>query len=405
MRLAPLLVAAVALVAGYLIGTSPASVVPPVMPESSLVKELPPWPVYRFFVGLNDVLRYLAEKTTPPDIRALELSNSFWQSVVVYGLVKHGAFDALAEAGGTSRCSAVALKTGTHPHYLCRFMHAGATLGIFEEPEPGVFRTTAISEELRTRSRDRALWLSAMLRDNYVATAEKSIMTGAPGCVEHLGAPWWEWHADHPYESELFDRAMKDFSLRTAAAVVGALPLKGTEVVCDVGGGIGTLLATIWEHWPSTTVKVFDLPETARRAIEYFELKEVGNNATAIPASFFDPLPADLKTCDIIFLKNVLHDWADDDCVKILSNIKQSAAPGARLAIVEATVGTDGPSFERAKAAVEAGILSTCPQGAKERTLAEFAHLLRRAGVIEGDHQTPTLIKLRELLSLMIVPL
>ncbi|KAJ8601722.1 hypothetical protein CTAYLR_003201 [Chrysophaeum taylorii] len=404
MRVAVVVIlAGVAALVAYLIGTSPPNVVPPVMPESSLVPELPPWPVFRFFVGLNDFLRFLAEKTTPPDIRALELSNAFWQSVVVYALVKHGALDALFKEKEAA-CGAVAEMTHTHPHYMCRFMHAAATLGILEEPVPGTFRNTEIAEELRTTSRDRALWLSAMLRDSYVATAEKSILTGEPGCVEHLGAPWWEWHAEHQVESEMFDRAMKDFALRTAAAVVGALPLKGDEVICDVGGGIGTLLATIWEHWPSTTVKVFDLPETASRATAYFKHRGV-KNASAISASFFDPLPADIKTCDIIFLKNVLHDWADDECVKIVANIKQSAAPGSRLAVVEAIVGTDGPSFERAKAAVEAGILSTCPMGAKERTLAEYSDIYRRANVLLGPDDIPTVLKLRELLSVMMMPL
>lgn len=380
----------------YLVGTSPKSVVPPVFPASSMVNELPPWPLYRFFVGLNDVLRYLAEATTPPDVRALELANSFWQSVTTYALLEHGAIDALGKAG---TCHEVAERTGKNEHYLCRFMHAGATLGIFKEPRPNYFEATAISEELRTNSRDRALWLSKILRDNYVATAEKSIETGKPGCEENLGSGWWDWNKGHPEAAEMFDRAMKDFTLRTAAAVVGGLQLRGDEVICDVGGGIGTLLSIVWEHWPTTSIILFDIPETAERAKSFLASKNV-SNATIVPGTFFEPLPSQLATCDYVFLKNVLHDWPDDACVEILSNIKNHAKKGAKLLVVEAVLGTDGLAFERAKAFVEGGILTTCPIGAKERTLPEFQSLFSRAQI-----DPPEVLKLRELLSIIEAPL
>ncbi|KAJ8602675.1 hypothetical protein CTAYLR_010468 [Chrysophaeum taylorii] len=389
---------AVAAAALYLFGATP-GVVPEVMPASSLVSELPPWPVYKFFVTLNDVFRYLAEKTTPPSIRALELSHGFWQSVVVYAMVKHGALDVLAE--GAARCEFVAERTQTHPHFMCRFMHAAATLGILEEPEAGTFRNTKVAVELRTTRRDIALWMSSTLRDPIVATAETSMITGSPGSVEYYGAPWFEWLGQNQEESEMFDRAMKDFSLRTSAAVVAELRLKGDEVICDVGGGIGTLLATIWEHWPSTTVMLFDQPETAKRAADFLENRGV-KNATTVSGSFFDPL--DLEACDIIFLKSILHDWPDDEFVRIVENIKEGASDGARLAVVEAIVGADGPSFERAKAFGDTGIFSTCPTGAKERTLREFTDLLFRAGLLKLN-ELPTILKLRDLLSVMIIPL
>ena len=42
-------------------------------------------------------------------------------------------------------------------------------------------------------------------------------------------------------------------------------------------------------------------------------------------ASFFDALPKELKECDVFYLKFVLHDWGDKECVQILKNIAQKA--------------------------------------------------------------------------------
>lgn len=405
MRCAGIAIAAIAVGVGYIIATSPASVQPMVIPETSLVHELPPWPIFRFFVGLNNLLRGAAELTTPPNIRALELANAYWQSIVAYAMVAHGTLDTLSELGGTASCHEVANITGKQAHYLCRFMHAASTLGILKEPRLDEFTLTPVGEELRTGSRERTIWLHTALRNSYVATAEKSIESGAPGHVEHTGVSMWEWHKEHQADAELFDGAMRDFAVRAAIAVVGELPLRGDELLCDIGGGIGTLLAILWEHWPTTSVLLFDLPGTTERADEFFAQRGIVN-ATTIQGSFLEPLPEKLAACDIFLLKNVLHDWDDDTCVRILANIKQRAKPGASIAVVDAILGSDGLSFERAKAAMEGGVLTTCQAGAKERTLFEFRTLFKQAGILAPDDEAgPRVLKLREVLSILFAPL
>lgn len=398
-------VAAIAVGVGYIIATSPAAVQPLVIPETSMVRQLPPWPLFRFFIGLNNLLRSAAELTTPPEIRALELANSYWQSIVAYSMVAHGTLDTLSELGRAASCYEVANVTGKQAHYLCRFMHAASTLGILKELKDDEFSITAVGEELRTGSRDRTIWLHTALRHSYIATAEKSIQSGVPGHVEYTGMSIWEWHDENQAEAKLFDGAMKDFAKHTAYAVVSELPLRGDELLCDVGGGIGTLLAILWEHWPTTSVMLLDLPATVERADAFFAQRGVVN-ATTIAGSFLEPLPEEMAACDVFFLKNIMHDWDDETCVRILANVKQRAKPGASVAVVDAIMGSDGLSFERAKAVVEGGVLSTCPAGAKERTLVEFRNLFKRAGILSPDDEVgPQVIKLREVLSVLQAPL
>lgn len=48
---------------------------------------------------------------------------------------------------------------------------------------------------------------------------------------------------------------------------------------------------------------------------------------------FFEAQPH--KSADIFFLKYIIHDWADADCITILSQLRASASPSTRLVVME----------------------------------------------------------------------
>lgn len=50
-----------------------------------------------------------------------------------------------------------------------------------------------------------------------------------------------------------------------------------------------------------------------------------------VPHDFFDPNPE--QGADVYWLRYILHDWADDYCVRILSSIKASMGPKSRILI------------------------------------------------------------------------
>ena len=48
---------------------------------------------------------------------------------------------------------------------------------------------------------------------------------------------------------------------------------------------------------------------------------------------FFAPQPQ--TDASIFFLKNVLHDWSDKYCLKILKQLRDAATPGTKLVVLE----------------------------------------------------------------------
>ena len=135
-------VLAIAVLVGYIAGTSPAGVSPPLVPGASPLAEVPPWPIFRIAVGLNEMLRGAAEATTLPKVRVIDLATARFHPQVIHILTKNDVFEAVSAASLT--CAATAAQLKLHEPFLCRLMDAGVTLGLLSKSD-GKFATTDMS--------------------------------------------------------------------------------------------------------------------------------------------------------------------------------------------------------------------------------------------------------------------
>ena len=94
---------------------------------------------------------------------------------------------------------------------------------------------------------------------------------------------------------------------------------------------------------------------------------------TALPGDFFvDALPA----ADAYVLMEVLHDWADDECVMILRAIRRAARASATVLVVEAVLDEDRPDPRTGTL----DVIMLAVTGGRERSPAELGALFERAG-------------------------
>jgi len=76
-------------------------------------------------------------------------------------------------------------------------------------------------------------------------------------------------------------------------------------------------------------------------------------------------------------MKMILHDWNDDECVRILGNLHTAGAPACRLFIVEHVIPDDGePDF-----AALFDMHMMCWGTGRERTVAEYRQLLEASEI------------------------
>ena len=98
----------------------------------------------------------------------------------------------------------------------------------------------------------------------------------------------------------------------------------------------------------------------------------VAERVRILEGSFFDAVP---HGGDVYVLKNVIHDWPDDDPVKILGNVRTAAGSGSMCC------SSSSSSHARSRVPgnwMDLGMLVAA--AGRERTADEYGHLLARAG-------------------------
>ena len=270
-----------------------------------------------------------------------------------------GIADVIGE--GELPVAEIAPAVGADAATLDRYLHALATEGVFAEVEPGVYRNTRASDDLR-RGRPWNAFAQLFGGPWYRAIGDLD----ASGRKAFDG-DFWAWLRKHPAERALFDLAMEEGKERRVE-LLASLDWRDGETVVDVGGGNGSLLLELFARRPGLRGIVLDLPETMR------DEEILGAAGIEFQAgSFFDGVPG----ADAYLLVTVLHNWPDDRAEAILRTIRSNAPAGARVLIVDLVV---DPSDETPGTAWF-GLLGPALFGSRERTEREWRSLLDAAGL------------------------
>ncbi|MDT0488410.1 methyltransferase, partial [Streptomyces doebereineriae] len=75
-------------------------------------------------------------------------------------------------------------------------------------------------------------------------------------------------------------------------------------------------------------------------------------------------------------LKNIIHDWPDDEALAILRNVRAAAAPGATLLLIEGVI----PDHDREFLGKWTDMEMLIGIAARERTAADYRKLYEQAG-------------------------
>ena len=267
--------------------------------------------------------------------------------------------------------------TGSNPDALYRALRVLAVRGIFAELPERRFAITPISDLLRTQHpasrREVAIFDAGPWYRAYGALAH-TVATGENAFRHVHGVSLFEYLADHPDEARVFDRRMTRFSTVEIPQIVQAYDFSWATTVVDVGGGEGRLLSAVLRAFPALRGVVFDLPHVVAGAEHGLREGGVADRCTLVGGDFFQGVP---PAADLYLLKWIIHDWEDEDAVKILSNCARAMDPAGRIVLAEVVIGAansgdDGPLLD-----VHMMVLP----GGRERTEEEFAQLFAAAGL------------------------
>ena len=202
-----------------------------------------------------------------------------------------------------------------------------------------------------------------------------TVCTGRSSFPQVHGMSIWDWFATHPADAQVFDEAMRRGTTITADTIAAAYPWPQRGVACDVGGGVGTLLSAIIAANTGLRGVLVDSPEVIARADTFLAARGLAGRIDTVAGDMFSAITA---TADVYLLKDVLHDWDDEHCRKILSTVAAAMPSGSRLVLVEILQHPNTPNPMAPWADL---LMLTQTDGGRQRSADELAGLLIDAGL------------------------
>ncbi|KAG4220086.1 hypothetical protein PC116_g31435 [Phytophthora cactorum] len=139
----------------------------------------------------------------------------------------------------------------------------------------------------------------------------------------------------------------------------------------DVGGGKGHDLHELKAKYPQIPGKLI----LQDRPAVISTVSDGSSSFEAISHDFFTAQP--IKHARAYYLHSILHNWGDDDCIKILQQLKPAMRPGySRLLINEIVVPRQNASWPITSMDQLMLVLAAI----QERTEAHLTELLKKAG-------------------------
>ncbi len=279
---------------------------------------------------------------------------------------------------GPMAAKELASHSGLHPLSTTRVLRFLAGFGVFKEVSPEVFANTDASNLLRNRPgglRNLAWFFSSDQHIRAIAGLRHGILTGESPFQHVNGESFWDYLRSHPEDGEAFNRMFAELRADEHVAITNAYDWGGVRVVVDVGGGNGSLLATILERHLHLRGIVFDQEGVLPSANEHLTERGVRERCDLVNGSFFSNIDI---SGDAWLLSQILHDWSDAECRIILDNIRARMSAGDRVLVAEMVTVPCNPDSVIGMLDVQ---MLTLFGNARQRTVDEYRDLFSCCGL------------------------
>ncbi|MBB2910042.1 ABC-type nitrate/sulfonate/bicarbonate transport system ATPase subunit [Streptosporangium becharense] len=300
------------------------------------------------------------------------------------GISRFAALATMAELGcadelrdGPLSVDELALRCGANPSSLARVFRQLAAMGVVTTTTPGVYELTEAGAALRSDVPGSLRPAVRMITEDGfwygMGKVPQTVRTGTSAFVERFG-PLYGYLKGRPEAGALFDDYMTARAQPFATAVASRYDFSGVGTVVDVAGGKGHILASVLKSNPEVGGVLFDQEQVVGGAKEFFAEAGLEDRCKFVAGDFFASVPAG---GDVYLLGSVLHNWSDDDCVRILGNVREAVADDGRVLLIEAVVpDEDVPHISKD---VDMRMLALFGEG-MERSGSQYAELLDKAG-------------------------
>ncbi len=306
--------------------------------------------------------------------RMLEMITGYWISQLVGATAQFRIADLLGDEAVSA--TNLAERADASPDGMMRLLRACAAVGLVTVTSDGRFGTTPLLRTLADAPdsmRALAIALTAPGHWQPWGRFADAVRTGTTQARAALGSDLWQHYSRHPEEQAEFARAMTNFTSVVAGEAVRLLDLTKVRTVADIGGSEGALLHALLRAHPGVKGILFDQPAVAAEATKAAQRNGLSDRIQVVGGDFF----AEVPSADLLTMKHILHDWNDDECVRILRRCAAAMKPDSRLVVIEQRLQEIGQSDFVSLLDLNMLVEAT----GRERTVSEYRYLFEAAGL------------------------
>jgi len=300
-----------------------------------------PWSFIIVTHMLSRALHSLANHISPPPpVQVLDDIFGKLRSEVIYVCSRLNIPDILKDHFLTiEEISSIAEIDGNN---LLRLLRAAESFGYFREDMAlNAWGNSRLSSTLRTDHPNSVRDLVHHQREDMFPAWKhlySSIKFNEDAFQKIHNMSVWEYFETHPAQKGQFSRALANFDTFSSAPQAQDYNWSKYNRMVDLGGNLGSLLSEIMKVNPAMMGLLFDLPSVIENAKAHWNSAYDSDFIQRVKfqeGSFFNisTLPH-FQEGDVINLRYVLHNWKDDDCIKILTNIRKCIANSKQIRLV-----------------------------------------------------------------------
>ncbi|XP_059458738.1 cathecol O-methyltransferase 1-like [Corylus avellana] len=323
---------------------------------------------------------------------AAQVTSSHVVSMTLRSVVELGVFEILAKAGSGAKLSPTQIvqqmptKNSEAPTMLDRILRLLATHSLLDcsvvADDSGslqrLYSLSDVSKHFVCNEDGVSLGpMMALLHDKVFLDSwsqlKDAILEGGGTAFNRVhGMQIFEYAGLEPRFNQVFNSAMFNNTTIISKNILDSYKgFQQLKQLVDVGGGLGVTLNLITSRYPHIKAINFDLPHVIQHAPHYPGVEHVGGD-------MFESVPKG----DAILMKFILHDWSDEQCLKLLKNCYEATPNDGKVIAVDAVlpIMPEISTSMKSNCQSDVNMMTLVSPGGKERTEAEFIALATKAG-------------------------
>ena len=315
------------------------------------------------------------------------MSQGFVNTYLLYAACQLDLFDRIKHGCTTSEM--LAGEAGIEKTVAQKLLRPLTACGMLKEDDGRYLLTEAgdlLTEDADHSLKGYVLYCGGICAKSWSVMAEAARRKETPYAFA-MGSELFTDNGEDSGHYNAFDTMMNFVSSNMELS--GFLEQIGSPEKCrivDIGGGTGAVLSQFLRYFPNADGEILDLGFVREKAMDTLERNGLEHRSSFRETDFFKSFEV---RGDLFLLSRVLHDWQDEDAVKIIRNIRSNMDETSVLYVIELLIPEETEWKNMGVYMNDLQIWAVC--GGTERKLSEYSCLFEKAGLFcTGQQKLPS---------------